>query len=226
MLGTSTPRLSWRVAAGPRDWLQAAYELKLERATSGPLESGLVPSADSVFVPWPFDPLSSRERVTVSVRVHGDDGSLSAWSDPASVEIGLLAPADWRGRFIGPAIDDDFRGALHLRRTFRAEDEVVSARLYVSALGIFEPYLNGEAPGLAGEPAALARSRPRPRAPWARGRGRRDFSTLGDRHRDRLLTSISIYCHRRPSHVLPAVPGLSVSGCHPSANVDAKCMNR
>ena len=111
-LGTSTPRLSWRVAAGPRNWLQAAYEVKLEPAASAPVESGLIPSAESVFVPWPFDPLSSRERVTVSIRVHGDDGSVSTWSDPVLLEIGLLTPADWRGTFIGPAIDDDFRGAL------------------------------------------------------------------------------------------------------------------
>ena len=50
--------------------------------------------ADSVLVPWPFAPLGSAERVTVRVAVRTDLGE-SPWSEPLTVETGLLSAADW-----------------------------------------------------------------------------------------------------------------------------------
>ena len=87
-IGESAPRLSWRVAAEP-GWRQAAYEL----ATGD--EVFQVASAESVLVPWPGPPLRPREARIVRVRVNGADGSVSDWSDPATVERGLDA-ASWR----------------------------------------------------------------------------------------------------------------------------------
>src|SRR4051794_31522767 len=146
VLGTTTPRLSWRLAPGPRDWLQAGYELRLQRA-AGSSETGLVDSADSQLVPWPFAPLAARETASLCVRVHGVDGSRSAWSEPAALEVGLLGPGAWSASFVGPAIDGTSCGALPLRRTFSADRPVVCARLHVTALGVFEPYLNGRRVG-------------------------------------------------------------------------------
>src|SRR6476660_394413 len=79
--GSSQPRLSWLVDTERPGWLQAAYEVEAlgpdghVRGHTGRVESGL-----SALVPWPFEPLSSRERVSVRVRVWGTDGSASKWS--------------------------------------------------------------------------------------------------------------------------------------------------
>src|SRR5262249_49075860 len=74
---------------------------------------------------------------------HGADGGRSPWSEPAALEVGLLEPGDWSAHLVGPRIDAGFRGALHLRRSFSADQPVVRARLHVTALGGVEPYLNG-----------------------------------------------------------------------------------
>src|SRR6266568_207618 len=68
---------------------------------------GRVESDQSVLVPWPFAPLSSRERLMVRVRVWGLDGQPSVWSTLSSVEAGLLSPSDWTARFVTPDWEED-----------------------------------------------------------------------------------------------------------------------
>ncbi|GAA1773683.1 family 78 glycoside hydrolase catalytic domain [Nonomuraea bangladeshensis] len=133
-VGTRTPRLSWSVETGTPDWRQSAYEVEArgERVRVG--------SAESVLVPWPFAPLAARERVAVRVRVEGP-GGWSAWSEPAHVEAGLLEREDWSAAFVSPGEGSLLRGEFEVRRGVRA------ARLYTTALGVYEAELNGEVVG-------------------------------------------------------------------------------
>ncbi|MER5387093.1 alpha-L-rhamnosidase N-terminal domain-containing protein [Streptomyces sp. NPDC002688] len=118
---------------------QAAYELTIGD------EFFHVDSADSVLVPWPARPLASREAREVRVRVIGTDGEVSDWSDPVSVERGLVAP-DWTATLIEPARDERGPAAL-LRRSFVADGEITRARLYITAHGLYVAELNGERVG-------------------------------------------------------------------------------
>ena len=52
------PRISWRFEGDAKGWKQASYDIKLVRA--GKTEGYHVDKADSVFVPCPSEPLSSR----------------------------------------------------------------------------------------------------------------------------------------------------------------------
>lgn len=85
----------------------------------------------------------ARERATVRVRVP-DSGDWSGWSEPATVEAGLLSPADWTARFVSPR---DLGGldapAPVLTGTIELPPDVVRARLYASAYGIYVARLNG-----------------------------------------------------------------------------------
>src|SRR5215218_3181688 len=98
-IGTATPRLSWIVPAADAAFVQEAYEVELTRA--GACEVVRVTGGEQVLVPWPAAPLRSRESVLVRVRVSGA-GMRSAWSDPATVEAGLLSLDDWTARFASP----------------------------------------------------------------------------------------------------------------------------
>ena len=147
-IGTDRPRLSWVVQTETPGWHQAAYEVEAYD-TNGQLhgQTGRVESDQSVLVDWPFEPLSSREHVTVRARVWRTDGSESVWSEPASIKVGLLHPEDWTARFVGPDWDEDLsqqQPAPLLRREFHVRSRVQSARLYITALGVYEAYLNGK----------------------------------------------------------------------------------
>jgi alpha-L-rhamnosidase len=135
------PRLSWITTTDVPGWMQAAYEVEVDGTSYGRVDDD-----ESVFVAWPAEPLRSRERRGVRVRVWGADGSASPWSDPITVEAGLLAPEDWTATWVTAPSDDGAR-PQHLRCAFDASGSVVRARLYVTSAGINEVFLNGERVG-------------------------------------------------------------------------------
>ena len=100
-VGTGAPRLSWVVPEADPAFAQDAYEVELERP-GRETELIRVMGAEQVLVPWPSVPLSSREPARVRVRVTGS-GLESPWSEPATIEAGLLEAADWTARFVSPS---------------------------------------------------------------------------------------------------------------------------
>lgn len=144
-IGVARPRLSWATETDREGWLQAAYQVEVAREI-GEAASVWVEESDSVLQPWPFPPLASRERATVRVRVRDAGGGTSAWSEPSTVEAGLLSAGDWSAAMIGPAWEEDTSTsppAPLLRRAFTVGGGVDRARLYVTAHGLYEVHLNG-----------------------------------------------------------------------------------
>ncbi len=147
-IGQAEPRLSWIVETAASGWRQARYEIEASGADG--TQSVRRESDQSVLVPWPFAPLASRARVSVRVRAQGEQGEWSAWSAPTVLETGLLHPDEWGARFVTPDWDEDLtqpQPAPLLRREFDVRPGVRHARLYVSALGLFEAELNGATVG-------------------------------------------------------------------------------
>ncbi|WP_108249369.1 alpha-L-rhamnosidase [Planctomonas deserti] len=143
-VGERTPRVSWKTAAGA-GWVQSAYEIEVTRGDAV-TTSGRVSSPDSVLVPWPGEPLGSRDRAGVRVRVWGDGDVPSDWSAATLLEAGLLEPSDWTavpvtGDWPEEPESDDRRPPL-VRTSFSA-DRPERARLYVTAHGLYEVELNG-----------------------------------------------------------------------------------
>jgi alpha-L-rhamnosidase len=151
-LGDRRPRLSWRLPLGAAR--QEAYALEIDGRDVGRTESG-----DCVLVPWPGEALSSRQRVVWRVKVWAD-GTESEWSAPAWFETGLLDPSDWSARFVEPMETE--RSAHVLRHSFSLQAPPSSARLYATAHGVYETFLNGNrvgdielAPGFTTYPTTL-----------------------------------------------------------------------
>lgn len=151
-IGTQNPRLTWRLVSDQRDVLQTAYSLRAyEHASGGPLiwESGKVNSAQSVNVPYSGPVLRSGTRYEWQVRVWDNKGNTSPWSTINDWEMGLLSPGDWKARWIQAERTDDTSGgpAMMFRKEFSLHDSVVSARLYVSAHGVYEARIDGQRVG-------------------------------------------------------------------------------
>jgi alpha-L-rhamnosidase len=146
-IGETTPRLSWIVATTQTGWRQASYEIEMY-SLDGQLkaQTGRIDSSASVLVDWPFSPLAARERIQVRVQVWGEDGVVSAWSQLYEVEVGLLAPSDWTAQFITPDRSSDSsqpEPSPLLRKEFEVRHGFTQARLYITALGVYEAQLNG-----------------------------------------------------------------------------------
>ncbi|KAJ5749171.1 uncharacterized protein N7511_010867 [Penicillium nucicola] len=147
-IGESQPRLSWRFTANEQtsqDWEQTAYDMEIAQHYSAP-ETYHVKSPNSVLVPWPSQPLKSRDIVRARVRAYGPDFTPTEWSDWSTVECGLLHREDWTARAITSSKKQS-KGPLRpirFRQTFTVPFEKVRrARLYITSLGVFQAYING-----------------------------------------------------------------------------------
>src|SRR5687767_8816019 len=143
--GSATPRLSWRLPHAPEGYRQGSYEVEVRRGEAAPAVVR-VDSAEQVLVRWPVEPLTSRERAEVRIRVRATGGGedWSPWSEPGVVEAGLLSDQDWSARFVSPRRLGGLESpAPVLRGSIGLPSDTVRARLYVTAHGLYVPTLNG-----------------------------------------------------------------------------------
>ncbi|MBD9726341.1 family 78 glycoside hydrolase catalytic domain [Streptomyces caniscabiei] len=141
------PDLSWSLESDRPGVLQRAYEIQVSADPSfTDVESGGEVGSDTVTDhPWPAEPLRSRAVRHWRVRVRTDLG-WTEWSGPARVEAALLDDMDWTARPVHVPSD---RGRTSpgpvplLRREFALPAEPVSARLYVTSLGVHRTAING-----------------------------------------------------------------------------------
>lgn len=145
-IAETSPRLSWRFKGEARDWVQDSYEVRIERPDQD-AETVKVESEESVLVPWPSSPLRARERASVSVRAHGKDGSTD-WAT-IDVEVGLLERADWTAQAISGEQQEKGKAKRPFRvaKRVRTGSTINQARLHVTALGVYEMYINGQKVG-------------------------------------------------------------------------------
>jgi alpha-L-rhamnosidase len=138
-IDVARPRLSWWLPDGAQ--AQSAYRLR----TPG-WDSGRIESAHSQLVEYKGPALTSRQRIECVVKVWTEQGE-SDWSEPVRWEMGL-DPDDWVAQWIEPPEGEvkpptGKRPAWHLRHEFTTDREPSDARLYATAHGIYEVYLNG-----------------------------------------------------------------------------------
>ena len=144
------PRLSWKIASDKENLMQTAYEVKVtDQTAKGKLvwTSGKVNSAQSVDIVYEGPALKSMQRLNWQVRVWDNENKATAWCEPASWEMGILDADLWKASWITSASDQDLkdsRPSPYLRKDFSSEKKISSARVYVSALGLYELFLNGQ----------------------------------------------------------------------------------
>ncbi len=97
-LGTTQPRLSWKIISDKRDFHQTEYEIQVS-TTKDPSKgdawkTGKVLSGESVYVTYQGTELKSSTHYFWRVRVWDGSGTASPWSERAWWTTGLLHASD------------------------------------------------------------------------------------------------------------------------------------
>ncbi len=135
-IGTTAPRLSWILTSGLEDQVQTAYQVlvasspkMLNEKKADRWNSGKVESDQSILVEYTGDVLQSKEICWWKVRVWDKSGKASAWSEPASFEIGLLGAEDWKADWIKSSIwfSEVYHPSPMFRKEFSLSKQIASA---------------------------------------------------------------------------------------------------
>lgn len=154
----AAPTFSWKLPAIKNNKRQSAYHIVV--ATNKDLlpnnadlwDSKKQESDQSVWVKYSGKKLQSRQKVYWQVKYWNQDDEDANWSDINYFELGLLSNSDWQAKWIGldtkkekiiGSQDNIVHRPQYLRKMFEADD-VVSARLYITAKGVFDVALNGK----------------------------------------------------------------------------------
>jgi len=149
-IDVTAPRFGWRMESPRTGARQTAYRVRTaasiaDLASAPAWDTGRIESDQSMHVVYTGPKLASRQRVYWQVTIWDETGA-EAHADPAFFEIGLLKKSDWKARWIGSNLCGGPRSPIpapHLRREFSLDGEIVSARLYVTALGVYDCTVNG-----------------------------------------------------------------------------------
>ncbi|WP_108991188.1 alpha-L-rhamnosidase [Paenibacillus agaridevorans] len=142
----SNPRLGWINESMRRGQRQSAYRIlvsmieeNLDSGFGDVWDSGKCESGRCVCIDYAGEKLQSATRYYWKVCVWDEEDRISAWSPIAWWETGLLHPEDWSGAWLS----SDGEHAPLFRSEFQVEKPLKQARLYISAAGYCEAYLNG-----------------------------------------------------------------------------------
>lgn len=158
---------SWQMQSSKAGAKQSAYRIRVATSpeklnTPDVWDSGKVVSSDSVAVAYKGRNIKSREKLWWDVIVWDENGKELEPSSVASFEAGLLDNSEWKGKWITAEFEPNvyrevnfshlkssklypFYSPVYLRKDFSAKGkEIKSARLYMTARGVYVAYLNGK----------------------------------------------------------------------------------
>jgi len=144
------PGFSWILESGERHQSQTAYQIlvgtdpaALADGHGDVWDSGIVATSRSVAVRYAGLPLEPRARYHWKVRAWNAHGQPTDWSQAAWFELGLLGARDWRAGWIAGA-EAGAQAVMRFRKEFPLPQPATRARIYSTALGIYQLEVNGE----------------------------------------------------------------------------------
>lgn len=147
-------RMSWQIVSTENGIMQTAYEVKVFEAggdlkTPGRLlwTSGKVNSDQSVDVIYGGPALKSMQKVFWQVRIWDNKNKATEWSAPASWEMGILEPSVWKASWITMQPEtsaEKEKPSQYYRKEFSSAKKIKSARAYVTSLGLYQLFINGQ----------------------------------------------------------------------------------
>lgn len=151
------PQLSWKLPDIGKGIMQSAYEVlvatsieNLDKNIGDAWETGKVVSDQSIFVDYTGIDLQSGQMYFWKVKYWDNQGAESAFSATASWEMAYLNFSDWKAKWISRNETNDKEDSLRsiiMRKKFNIGKTIKKAKLFVTGLGNYVFYLNGEKVG-------------------------------------------------------------------------------
>jgi len=170
------PLFGWKIKSSERNIMQSAYRVvvtenpdEVEEDNGTLWDSGKIDSGQSVNVQYEGSKLKPGKRYFWKVKIWDEDGRESLWSEINWWQTGLFSEKDWQGaRWVSyEVLDPSLRlvPGIHgsgdnlgkkamkrpvipqFRKTFTIVKELQSATLFISGLGHYEAYVNGQKVG-------------------------------------------------------------------------------
>lgn len=130
-LATISPRFTWEYSGKDSLFIPSKYVIKIGT------------SPDKLNIYDNNCTLLPETRYYWNVTVWDQDGKKCQTSEVASFELAKISDDDWNAKWITDSHDKEFEPAPMFRKSFSTEKEIKEARLYVSAAGYYEIFING-----------------------------------------------------------------------------------
>lgn len=139
------PTFSWKLIAKEKNVQQTAYQIIVLQNQKEFWNTGKKNSNQSTFVEYQGKPLEPREKYQVQIKVWDN---LQQMSEKVSeFETGVFGGQNLAANWIGLKKETQITGCPIFFKDFQVKSQLTSARLYISAHGIYEADLNSEKVG-------------------------------------------------------------------------------
>ena len=135
------PRFSWKLESGERDTIQQLYHIVVTADEKIVWETK-AESEESVLIPYAGEELRDETLYQVSVEATDNHGNTAVGE--MYFETGILLPETFQAKMITHDFPEEETACPIFFRTFAAKGNVKKARIYTTARGVYEAYLNGE----------------------------------------------------------------------------------
>jgi len=148
------PRLSWVLESDQRSQKQTAYQVlvasslgKLNKDIGDLWDSGEVSSDESLHHCYNGKTLNSRQTCFWKVRVWAQDGQKSQSSKPNQWTMGVLAPNQWKGKWIQSSLQPVKKeAAYYMRKDISLDKPVKRGLARFACLGFVDLLVNSKKP--------------------------------------------------------------------------------
>lgn len=140
------PRFSWKLSGSEAYLMQTAYRIVVSACDKIIWDSGRVDSSQSLFIPYKGESLKSFTKYMLRIKVWDNYGHADELD--SSFETGIINTSQWAANWITHTFEEGKLDCPIFWRRFNLSGQKVKcARIYSTALGVYDIFLNGQRVG-------------------------------------------------------------------------------
>ncbi|MGF9846626.1 family 78 glycoside hydrolase catalytic domain [Priestia megaterium] len=147
-IDVSRPRISYTLKGNNRGMFQTACQIQIaeeENFSNTIADSGVIESSNSIHIGLPKFQMKPHTRYYYRIKVWSGSEE-SEWSNTHFFETGFLT-SSWQAKWIKGSLENPNQSP-QFRKTFNLiENKIQTARLYITATGLYEAKINGNRVG-------------------------------------------------------------------------------